>query len=187
MSQPFGVPPSGIQVGAGISFGAGIGLGATPTNSFSLSSTDFTISYDGNYISANGNIGFTTTGQSGPGEAFWEPSLSLNNGGSPAKLAELRAFWASNGLNPNVNDYMFNVNWGAGSTLASGVVIMRLYYVSDNDAWLDMGVVDTGNPIWQTSGTNYFNGPIYTLAGTWNLPATFTIITPNIVNSNQWC
>jgi len=187
MSQPFGVPPSGIQVGAGISFGAGIGLGATPTNSFSLSSTDFTISYGGTGISPNGNTGFTTTGQYGPGEAFWAPSLSLNNGGSPAKLAELRAFWTNNGLNTNSNTYMFNVAWGAGSTLGSGVVIMDFYDNGDNDANLDMGVVDTSNPIWQTSGTGYYDGPIYTLAGTWNLPATFTIITPNIVNNNQWC
>jgi hypothetical protein len=176
----------GIQLGAGASLGAGVGLGA-PTNSFSLSSTDFTVSYGGTGISPNGNTGFTTTGQYGPGEAVWTPLLSLNNGGSPAKLAEIRAYWASNGLNPDTNAYMFNVTWGAGSTLASGVVIMCFYDYGDNNAFLNMGVVDTGNPIWQTPGTNYFDGPIYTLAGTWNLPATFTIITPNIVNGNNWC
>jgi len=176
-----------VSIGPGVSIGAGWSIGGSSGASFSLSSTDFTISYGGNYISPNGNIGFTTTGQSGPGEAFWEPSLSLNNGGSPAKLAEIRAYWASNGLNINSDNYMFNVTWGAGSTLASGVVIMRFYDLGDTNAYLDMGVVDTGNPIWQTSGTNYYDGPIYTLAGTWNLPATFTIITPNIVNTNQWC
>jgi hypothetical protein len=174
-----------LTIGAGIQIGSGISIGAAP--SFSLSSTDFTVSYGGTYISPNGNTGFTTTGQSGPGEAVWQPSLSLNNGGSPAKLAEIRAYWASNGLNPTINAYMFDVTWGAGSTLASGVVIMRFYDQGDNDTYLDMGVVDTGNPIWQTPGTGYFNGPIYTLAGTWNLPATFTLITPLIVNNNQWC
>jgi hypothetical protein len=178
---------TGIKVGGGITIGGQITIGTTSANSFSLSSTDFTVSYGGTYISPNGNTGFTTTGQYGPGEAFWSPSLSLNNGGSPAKLAELRAFWASNGLNTNTNAYMFNVTWGAGSTLASGVVIMGLYYFGDTNTYLNMGVVDTGNPIWQTSGTGYYDGPIYTLAGTWNLPATFTIITPNIVNNNQWC
>ena len=179
--------PYGIQLGAGISFGAGIGLGATPTNSFSLSSTDFTNSNSGTYITANGNTGFTTNGQGGPGEAVWTPLLSLNNGGSPAKLAEIRAYWASNGLNPTTNAYMFDVTWGAGSTLAYGVVIMGFYDYGNNNAFLHMGVVDTGNPIWQTPGTNYFNGPIYTLAGTWNLPATFTVITPLIETFNQWC
>jgi hypothetical protein len=177
----------GIKIEGGISVGGGISIGTTSTASFSLSSADFTVSYGGTYISPNGNTGFTTTGQGGPGEAVWTPSLSLNDGGSPAKLAEIRAYWTNNGLNPNTNAYMFNVAWGAGSTLASGVVIMRFYDNGDTDTYLDMGVVDTSNPIWQTSGTNYFDGPIYTLAGTWNLPATFTIITPNIVNTNQWC
>ena len=176
-----------IQLGAGITVGGGIGLVGTPPNSFSLSSLDFTFSNGGTYISPNGNTGFTTTGQAGPGEAVWTPLLSLNNGGSPAKLAEIRAYWASNGLNPTTNAYMFDVTWGAGSTLAYGVVIMGFYDYGDNNAFLNMGVVDTGNPIWQTSGTGYYNGPIYTLAGTWNLPATFTVITPLIVNGNDWC
>jgi len=173
----------GLTIGKGITFGAGSGS----SSSFSLSSTDFTYSNGGGYIIPNGNTGFITTGQGGPGQAVWTPSLSLNNGGSPAKLAEIRAYWASNGLNPSTDAYMFDVTWGAGSTLASGVVIMRFYDNGDTNTYLDMGVVDTGNPIWQTPGTNYYDGPIYTLAGTWNLPATFTIITPNIVNNNQWC
>jgi hypothetical protein len=181
MTQP-------ITIGSGISIGGGVSVGAEgAAQSFSLSSVDFTNSNGGGYMTPNGNTGFTTTGQGGPGWAYWEPSLSLDNGGSPAKLAELRAFWTNNGLNPNTNDYMFNVAWGAGSTLGSGVVIMRFYDNGDTNTYLDMGVVDTSNPIWQTSGTNYYDGPIYTLAGTWNLPATFTIITPNIVNTNQWC
>jgi len=162
-------------------------LTPSTTSSFSLSSLDFTNFGEGTYITPNGNTGFTTTGQSGPGQAVYVPLLSLDNGGSPAKLAEIRAYWASNGLNPNTNAYMFNVTWGAGSTLASGVVIMEFFDYGDNNAALNMGVVDTSDPIWQTSGTNYYNGPIYTLAGTWNLPATFTIITPNIVNNYQWC
>jgi hypothetical protein len=178
---------AGINIGGSIQIGGAISIGSTATYSFTLTSSDFTNSNGGTYISPNGNTGFTTTGQGGPGEAVWEPFLSLNNGGSPAKLAELRAFWASNGLNVNSNAYMFNVTWGAGSTLAYGVVIMGFYDYGDNNAFLNMGVVDTGNPIWQTSGTNYYNGPIYTLAGTWNLPATFTVITPLIVNANDWC
>ena len=181
MTQP-------ITIGSGVTIEGGVRVGAEgAAQSFSLSSADFTNTNVGGYITSNGNTGFTTTGQGGPGWAFWEPFLSLNNGGSPAKLAELRAYWANNGLNPNSNDYMFNVNWGAGSTLASGVVIMRFYDGGDTNAYLDMGVVDTSNPIWQTSGTGYYNGPIYTLAGTWNLPATFTVITPLIVNANDWC
>jgi len=159
------------------------GLGA----SFSLSSSDFSNSYAGSGVTANGNTGFTTTGQYGPGEACYGAVLSLDQGGNPAALANLRAFWSANGLNVNTNAYMFNVNWGPSSTLASGVAILEFFDYGNNDAYLNMGVVDTSNPIWQTSGTNYYNGPIYTLAGTWNLPATFTLITPLIVNGSNWC
>jgi hypothetical protein len=180
---------TGIIIEGGITIGTGINVGGDGVSSasFTLTSSDFTNTNVGGYITSNGTTGFTTTGQSGPGEAVWVPILSLNNGGNPAKLAEVRAFWANNGLNPNNNAYMFNVTWGAGSTLSSGVVIMGLYDYGDTNVVLNMGVVDTSNPIWQTSGTGYYSGPIYTLAGTWNLPATFTIITPNIVNNNQWC
>lgn len=156
-------------------------------SSFTLSPSDFTNYNWGTGLTPNGNTGFTTTGQYGPGEACYNPNLSLNSGGSPTKLTEIRAFWANNGLNTVSNAYMFNVTWGAGSTLASGVVIMTLYYYNDNDVYLNIGVVDTSNPIWQTSGTGYYNGPIYTLAGTWNFPATFTLITPLIVNGQNWC
>jgi hypothetical protein len=179
--------PYGIQLGAGISVGAGIGLGATTANSFSLSSADFTNYNYGTGLTPNGNTGFTTTGQYGPGEACYVVNYSLNQGGNPTALANLRAFWSANGLNVSTNSYMFNVNWGAGSTLGSGVAILEFFDYGNNDAYLNMGVVDTSNPIWQTSGTNYYDGPIYTLAGTWNFPATFTLITPPIVNGQNWC
>lgn len=174
-----------IQLDAGITVGGGIGFGSS--SSFTLSSSDFTNYNYGTGLTPNSNIGFTTTGQYGPGEACYNPILSLNYGGSPAKLAEILALWTNNGLNISSNAYMFNVNWGPGSTLASGVVIMEFYYYDDNNATLNMGVVDTSNPIWQTSGTGYYDGPIYTLAGTWNFPATFTLITPLIVNGQNWC
>ena len=154
---------------------------------FTLSSSDFTHYNYGSFVSPLGNSGFTTTGQGGPGWALYEPILNLDYGGNPTKLAEIRAFWAANGLNPNTNAYMFNVTWGAGSTLSSGVVIIEFVYSNDNSTYLNIGVVDTSDPIWQTSGTGYFNGPIYTLAGTWNFPATFTLITPLIVNGQDWC
>jgi hypothetical protein len=164
--------PANIQIGRG---------------GFKISSADFTSFQWGSGITPNGNTGFTTTGQYGPGEAFYGPSFNLNAGGNPAKLAEIRAFWALNGLSVNGSSYMFNVVWGAGSTLGSGVAIIGFFDYGDNSNYLNIGVVDTSNPIWQTSGTNYYNGPIYTLAGTWNLTATFTLIRPLITNGAEWC
>jgi hypothetical protein len=157
--------------------------------SFTLSQSDFSNANWGTYISplGNQNDGFTTTGQAGPGEAYYEPWLSLNNGGNTAKLSELRYFWSSNGLTTNTNAYMFNVTWGTGSTLTSGVAIVEFRYYDDNNASLNMGVVNTTDPVWQNSGTAYYDGPIYTLAGTWTFPATFTLIKPLIVNGQDWC
>jgi hypothetical protein len=156
---------------------------------FTLSQSDFVNANWGTYISplSPQNDGFTTTGQSGPGEAFYGPWLSLNYGGNPDKLAEIRAFWSNNGINTNTNAYMFNVTWAAGSTLSSGVVVMAFYDYGDNNAYLDLGVVDTSNPIWQTPGTGYYSGPILTLGGTWKFPATFTLIQPPIADGNNWC
>jgi hypothetical protein len=176
----------GLTLRPGTTYRPGVTLrGNNASVSFTLSSADFTNATHGVGISPNTNTGFTTTGQFGPGEACYNPRLDLNYGGSPAKLAELRAFWTNNGL--NTNSYVFNVTWGAGSTLSSGVVIIGFFDYGDNDVRLNIGVVDTTDPVWQTPNTNYYDGPIYTLAGTWNLPATFTLITPLITEGNNWC
>ena len=177
---------TGIQIGGGITFEGGINIGNAP--GFTLSSSDFLNVYWGSNMTPNSNTGFTTNGSGGPGQAFYGPILSLNNGGNPAKLAEVRSFWASNSLNTNGGHaYMFNVTWGPGSTLSSGVAIVMFYDGGDNNNQLDIGVVDTSNPIWQTDNTGYYTGPITTLAGTWNLPATFTLVSPLITEGNDWC
>jgi hypothetical protein len=156
---------------------------------FTLSPSDFTNANTGTWISTLSppSDGFQTTGQSGPGEAFYGPNLSVNNGGNLPKLNEIRSYWTNNGLNVNTNAYMFNVTWGTGSTLSSGVVVMAFYDYGDNNARLNFGVVDTSDPIWQTPGTGYYSGPIHTLAGTWKLPATFTLVQPPITDNNNWC
>lgn len=156
---------------------------------FTLSPSDFTNANWGTYISplSPQSDGFQTTGQSGPGEAFYGPNLSIDGGGNLPKLNEIRSYWTNNGINANSNAYMFNVTWGAGSTLSSGVVIMVLYDYGDTNARLQLGVVDTSDPIWQTPGTSYYSGPIHTLAGTWKFPATFTLIQPPIADGNNWC
>ena len=169
----------------GITVGPGVGVGAV-TPGFTISSADFTNYNWGSQLTPNGNTGFTTTGLTGPGEAFYAPVFSLDQGGSAAKLAEIRNNWLSRGLSTNYS-YMFNVVWGAGSTLNGGVVIMEFRDFGDNNNYLDMGVVDTSDPIWQTPGTGYYNGPIKTLLGTWNFPATFSLVYPIIQNGSNWC
>ena len=180
-----------ISIGPGITIGGGISIGGSgPGGTFTISPSDFTTWSWGSYVSIPDTTGFTTSNAGvGPGEAFWGPQFGAQQGApSPAKRNELLAYWTANGLTINGNAYMFNVTWGPGSTLASGVVIMGLYdYNSGDYTYLDFGVVDTSNPVWQTPGTGYYNGPIKTLVGTWNLPATFSVITPLITDGSDWC
>lgn len=155
--------------------------------SFTINSSDFTNTYWGSNVTVNGTTGFTTGGNYGPGEEFVGLRLDPANGGNLTKLNELRALWAANGLAVNNNSYMFNVSWNTGSTTNSGVVVVGLYDYGDSQANLNIGVVDTTNNTWQTSYTGYYNGPITTIPGTWNFPATFTLIRPTIIDWQDWC
>lgn len=160
------------------------------SNGFLISSSDFTQWGYGGYTNIPDTTGYQTTyADVGPGWAFWAPEFGSQQGTpNPAKRTELLAYWAANGLTTNGNAYMFNVSWGPGSTLASGVVIMGLYdYSGGQYTYLNFGVVDTSNPIYLTPSTGYYNGPIKTLVGTWNLPATFSVITPLITDGSDWC
>ena len=159
-----------------------------PTLGFTISPSDFTASGGGSGTTNVSHNGFSTTSLSyGPGNECYSMNLS---GGNVNKIHEIRAYFSSNGLNTNGgNSYMFNVSWSAGSTLSSGVVILELFDNGDNNFSINLGVVDTSNPIWQTSGTGYYSGsdPIKTLIGTWLLPATFSVVRPLITDANNWC
>mgnify|MGYP003334425008 FL=1 len=159
--------------------------------SFTIYSTDFTSFYWGSNMSVNGTTGFTTNSASvGPGYSFYGPELGSSQGGNPTKLAEILAYWNNNGLTVGNNAYMFNVTWGAGSTFGSGVAVLSFYYNSGGVySNLNIGPVDTSNPVWQTSGTNIYNGPpaVTCLVGTFNLPATFSLIRPIITDNDSWC
>ena len=154
---------------------------------FTLTSSDFVNYNYGGFITPESNIGFVTTNpNTGPGQAFYGPILNLDFGGNPVKLAEIRNYYINNGLSTNTS-YMFNANFGAGSTYTTGVVVLEFYDGGDNNCNLSFGVVDTSNPIWQTPNTGYYSGPIKTLVGTFNLPISFTVIKPLIQTYNDYC
>lgn len=178
-----------ITLGQGITVGNGITLG-TQTVGFTISPADFTNYYWGGYVTPQGNTGFVTGNPSvGPGWSFYAPRLGSSDSGSDTKLAEIKAYFDANGLDTSFsNSYMFNVSWNPdGSTITSGVAILEFFWNGPTSGAINMGAVDTGNPAWETSGSNYYNGPPYSLVGTFNLPATFTVITPLIINNNNWC
>ena len=110
------------------------------------------------------------------------------NGGSAVKSAGLAALWTAQGWDlVDTTARIFNVSWGSGSSSATGKVYMGLYYGDSNNTYLYMGTVDTGNNDWQTPGADISSGPPYIALGTWLLPATFTLYTPEIASPGNWC
>lgn len=176
----------GIQIGPGINIGAGISVGAGGPF-FTLSSADFTTINNG-YGLEGDNTGFGIGGSYGAGQAFYGPQLQVINGGSLAKAQELIAFWNDNGLTYNNASYLFNVTWGPGSSTntAHNVAVISFYYYGDpNSTYLNIGVVDTNVTGWDTGGQNPFDLPAAN--GSFYLPATFTLIQPQIQDNNSWC
>jgi len=79
--------------------------------------------------------------------------------------------------------YIFNVTWGAGSSISSGKAILGF---NSSGPYLFMSAVYTGDTNWQTPGQNILSGGPMAAAGTFNLPATFSLYVPVIQNGSQW-
>lgn len=183
-----------ITIEAGIEIGPGINIGDFPvgTLSFTISPSDFANAGNGQSIVTNTPTGFTNNGTQGPGENYYAPLLGALNGGiSPAKLDELRAFWAANGLTTNSASYIFTVTWDASSSPQSDKVVLSL---SDDPNYgaLNIGTVTTGTNVWQTGGQDIYNSGgnpagLISAQGTYNFPATFTLYSPLITNNSDWC
>jgi len=158
--------------------------------SFTISSSDFTNTNYGGSITPNSNLGFNNAGVNGPGWDFYQIGLSANNGGNPSKSAEILNYYQSNGINTNSNAYLFNVTWASGSTTVSTVAIVQFYYTDSNNTYMNIGLVDSNaNQNWQTNYHAYYTASdgIPSLAGTFNFPATFSLIRPVIVDGQNWC
>ena len=183
-----------ITIEAGIEIGPGINIGDFPvgTLSFTISPSDFANANNGQSIVTNTPTGFTNNGTQGPGENYYAPLLGALNGGiSPAKLDELRAFWAANGLTTNSASYIFTVTWDASSSPQSTKVVLSLFD-DPNYGLLDIGTVTTGTNVWQTGGQDIYNpggdpAGLISAQGTYNFPATFTLYSPLITNDSNWC
>ena len=183
-----------ITIEAGIEIGPGINIGDFPvgTLSFTISPSDFANAGNGENIVTNTPTGFTNNGTQGPGENYYAPLLGALNGGiSPAKLDELRAFWAANGLTANSASYIFTATWDASSSPQSTKVVLSLFD-DPNYGSLDIGTVTTASNAWQTGGQDIYNGGgdpagLISAQGTYNFPATFTLYRPLITNNSDWC
>ena len=147
-----------------------------PNSSFTLSSTDFTNWGSGGGVTPSGTLGFTTDG-------YYSASVELYNAYAfvGTKGTDIQTLFTDNGLLTNQTGYVFNVTWGAGSSISSGKVLLAVY---NNDNLL-IAPIYTGNNNWQTPGQN--NDNIASVAGTFNFPATFSLYSPTTGQGTNWC
>ena len=113
------------------------------------------------------------------------PNFAISQGGNIAKADEIQAYYNANGLNYNNYSYLFNVNYGPGSTVASGIAVLSFYYFSNESVYLYIGTVDTTIPGWDTPNTDPFT--LTALNGTFYLPFTFSVYSPVTQDPSDWC
>lgn len=172
-----------LVIGTGITIGTGISLG-TPVR-FTITSADIlgnggAIYQDTTALGTNGVDGFqNTAAQSRLDQGYYAQNLE------PALVTTISDYVTALGISPtNSQGYVYTVTWGAGSSIASGLVKLGFYNGSGDttNAYFDIQAIDPTDPDWQQNNTN--NGT--TLVGTFLFPATFTIYLP-LTDKNGWC
>jgi len=101
---------------------------------------------------------------------------------SGSSLTEIANLWTSAGIIEQSQGYMFNVTWGPGSTIQNGVVKVG-FYTGNNNNNIRICPIDESDLDYLTSGAA---GDTQSINGTFNFPATFTLITPQIPKGG-WC
>jgi hypothetical protein len=171
-----------IQFGHGIDIGAGITVGNAFT--FTLTSADFTNFNNGSGLTNVTNSSFTVLNNT-LNNCNYGPDLGSANGGNQTFYDNLLAAWAAAGLTINGNSYPFNVTWGAGGSPSSTVAVVSLYNYNATEGRLVLAPVYTGNNDWQSSVANLVT--LLSAPGDYNLPITFTLISPPIQDADNWC
>ena len=172
-----------IQIGGSIQIGGGIGIGGSA--GFTITSADIlgfgaAIYQDTTVLGTNGVDGFeNTVAQSGLAEGYYAQNLD------PALVTAISNYVTALGIPPNNSTgYVYTVTWGAGSSIASGLVKLG-FYNGAGDPTQSTVTIQTIDP----TDTNYqqnnsSNGT--SLVGTFLFPATFTIYSP-LTDKNGWC
>lgn len=170
-----------ITIGAGITIGNGITLGP---KGFTISSSDLVagqpIYQNTTALGTNGVDGFqNTAAETWLGEGYVSYNLP------DATSAKITAEYDRLGLNPlNSTGYVWNVTWGPGSSITTGLVKIGFYNGGGipNNGYLDIQAIDPSDTRWEEPNNN--NGT--SLVGTFLFPATFTIYNP-LTNKGNWC
>jgi len=151
---------------------------------FTLYSSDFA-TFNTGYGCEADTTNFNIGGPYASSQAYYQPILSQNQGGNAAKSQEILNYFNNAGLSVTTNSYLFNVTYGPGSTVPSGIVVVTFYYNNVDDTNILIGTVDTTVPGWNTPGTNPFS--LTALNGTFYLPLTFSLYNPTTQDINSWC
>jgi hypothetical protein len=108
--------------------------------------------------------------------------ISANLSGN--SLSEVANLWTSAEIIGTSQGYMFNVTWGPGSTIQNGVVKVG-FYVAEGSSSTNIRIcpIDESDLDYLTNGAA---GDTQSINGTFNFPATFTLITPQIPKGG-WC
>ena len=193
-----------LVIEGGITFEGGISVGPDATGvttTFTLNSSDFTFGYP--YNTVNGHQYPAPQGTNGV-DGF---ILDLSNVAVDGTFLNYPCFNAyepydfTNPIIPNFfnslvtagifssinEDAIWAVTWGPGSTVPNGYVSMSFEgnYTTPYSCGLLMSPLDTTVTGWNTNPPD--NTATQSLAGTYMLPATFTLVQPVINKGGQWC
>jgi hypothetical protein len=171
-----------LTIGGGITIGGQI----TISNAgFTITSADIlgfgaAIYQDTTPIGTNGVDGFeNTAAQTGLAQGYYIQNLD------PALVTIISNYVTALGIPPNNSTgYVYTVNWGASSSIASGLVKLGFYNGGGDttQSTVDIQTIDPTDTDYQIDNSN--NGT--SLVGTFLFPATFTIYTP-LTEKNGWC
>ena len=171
-----------MTIGGGITIGGNIVIG---NSGFTITSADIlgagaAIYQDTTPIGTNGVDGFeNTAAQSGLAQGYYIQNLD------PALVTIISNYVTALGIPPNNSTgYVYTVTWGAGSSIASGLVKLGFYNGNGDttQSTVDIQTIDPTDTDYQIDNSNSGTS----LVGTFLFPATFTIYTP-LTEKNGWC
>ena len=147
--------------------------------SFTINSSDFGNGYgyggDSNALGPNGVGGFENTAPQNNLEFGY-----FGGGLIPTAISNISTAVTAAGIDPNSNTgYIWNVFWGSGSSITSGLVKFG-YNASSQQFFIE--TIDPTDAAWSTPG--YQNGT--SLVGTFLFPAIFKPYISKI-NKGGWC
>jgi hypothetical protein len=173
-----------IKIESGINIGTGINIGQFPLG-FTVTSAGilgggYPINQDTTVLGEGGVAGFqNTAAQNSLYQGYYAGNLD------PALVTIISNYVTALGIDPTASQgYVYNVSWGAGSTIGSGLVKLGFYNGAGDptQSYVDIQTIDPTDTSYQTDNSG--NGT--SLVGTFLFPATFSIYNP-LTAKDGWC